>query len=228
MSVTEIKNVRSQDSKKDKDIELQKMPERVERPRFLEKQQDEFTATQRGSALHLLLEAVNIKVIQKEVEKHELKNLPEFLTTQLLSEVERLIQEEFLPEKLARGIDLSKLVAFYSSKLGLRLLASEKIQREIPFNYCYDPGKVRKEWANATGKIMVQGIIDCAFMEAGQWVLVDYKTDYYRDTQARDEMLGGYKIQVDLYAEALESLTGISVKEKIIALITMKENINLK
>ncbi|MBK5243560.1 MAG: helicase-exonuclease AddAB subunit AddA [Eubacteriaceae bacterium] len=228
MSVTEIKNVRSQDSKKEADIELRKMPERVERPRFLEKQQDEFSATQRGSALHLVLEAVNIKVIQKEVEKHELKNFPEFLMKQLLSEVERLIQEEFLPEKLARGIDLSKLVAFYSSELGLRMLASKKIKREIPFNYCYDPGKVRPEWAHKSGKIMVQGIIDCAFMEAGHWVLVDYKTDYYKDTQARDKMIQGYKIQVDLYAEALESLTGISVKEKIIALITMKENIKLK
>ncbi|HEY5555419.1 helicase-exonuclease AddAB subunit AddA [Acetobacterium sp.] len=227
MSVTEIKNVRNQDAKNENDIELKKMPQRIERPKFLEKEQDDFTATQRGSALHLLMETVNLKPIQKRLGAQGSQDLQAYIKKHLLTEVERLIQEEFLPEKLARAIDLSRLVAFYSSNLGIRLLAAKKIKREIPFNFCYDPGNVRDEWAKVDGKIMVQGIIDCAFIEDGQWVLIDYKTDYYKDARARDAIIRGYKIQVDLYAQALETLTGIKVKEKIIALITMKENIRL-
>jgi len=228
MSVTEIKNMRNQDLKNEIEVELKKMPERIERPHFLEKEQAEFSATQRGSALHLLMETVNIGPIQKQLEAQGSTDLDLFLKKYLMTEVDALIQKEFLPEKLASVIDLSKLVAFYSSPLGLRLLRSPKIKREIPFNYCYDPGKVREEWARVNGKIMVQGIIDCAFIEDGKWVLIDYKTDYYKESQARDAIIGGYKIQVDLYAEALEVLTDISVKEKIIALITMKENVVLK
>ncbi|MGV8906816.1 MAG: helicase-exonuclease AddAB subunit AddA [Acetobacterium sp.] len=228
MSVTEIKNVRNQDFKNDLEAELKKLPQRIDRPHFLEKQQVEFSGSQRGSALHLLMETANLKPIQKQLAAHGSKDLESFLKKYLKSEVERLIAEEFLPEKLARVIDLSKLIVFYSSALGLRLLGSPKIKREIPFNYCYNPGKVRAEWASVSGKIMVQGIIDCAFIEDGKWVLIDYKTDYYKDTQTREAIIRGYKIQVDLYAEALEALTGIAVAEKIIALITMKENINLK
>ena len=117
---------------------------------------------------------------------------------------------------MAKTIRLDTLISFYTSPLGIRLLSAAEIRREIPFNYAYDPGKVRDAWRGISQKIMVQGIIDCAFMEAGQWVLIDYKTDHYQDIRQRDEMIAGYAVQINLYAEALTELTGIPVKEKII------------
>ena len=57
---------------------------------------------------------------------------------------------------------------------------------------------------------MVQGVIDCAFLEGDEWVLVDYKTDRVEDTKAfTDE----YRPQLKWYAEAIRDLTGKPVKE---------------
>lgn len=57
--------------------------------------------------------------------------------------------------------------------------------------------------------LFLQGIIDTAFEEDGEWVLVDYKTD--RVTSGED-LIKRYKIQMDLYKEALRRLTGMPVK----------------
>ena len=65
-------------------------------------------------------------------------------------------------------------------------------------------------------------------MEDDQWVIVDYKTDYFKDPRQREEIIKGYEIQLNLYAQALTELTGIAVKEKIIGLITMNENIRIR
>jgi ATP-dependent helicase/nuclease subunit A len=104
-------------------------------------------------------------------------------------------------------------------------LSAETIRREIPFNFAYPPAAIRPEWAGISEKIIVQGIIDCAFIEANQWVIIDYKTDYLKDT--RQEIINGYETQINLYAKALAELTRIPVREKIIALITMNEALSI-
>jgi ATP-dependent helicase/nuclease subunit A len=151
-----------------------------------------------------------------------------FLEKYLANQIEALIQKEFLPEALARTISVDKLISFYTSTLGIRLLSAEKIRREIPFNYAYDPAEIRAAWAGVPDKIIVQGIIDCAFIEDHQWVIIDYKTDYFKDSQLRETIIKGYEIQINLYAKAITELTGIPVKEKIIGLITMNENISIQ
>ena len=57
---------------------------------------------------------------------------------------------------------------------------------------------------------MVQGIVDCAFMEDGEWVLIDYKTD--RDT-APETFVPRHEAQINWYRTALERLIRIHVRE---------------
>ena len=57
---------------------------------------------------------------------------------------------------------------------------------------------------------MVQGIIDCAFKEDGEWVLIDYKTDH--DTRP-DTFVPRHEMQMNWYRAALERLTRVRVKE---------------
>ena len=57
---------------------------------------------------------------------------------------------------------------------------------------------------------MVQGIVDAAFLEDGQWILVDYKTD--RDTR-QEVFVPRHEKQMNWYRTAVERLTGIPVKE---------------
>ena len=57
--------------------------------------------------------------------------------------------------------------------------------------------------------LFLQGIIDTAFEEDGKWVLVDYKTDRVK---SGEDLIKRYKIQMDLYKEAIQRLTGMPVK----------------
>ncbi len=69
---------------------------------------------------------------------------------------------------------------------------------------------------------MVQGILDCCFLEDGRWVVVDYKTDRSLDGKRRGE----YGRQLSLYADALGKISGIAVKEKVLYLVYTGECID--
>lgn len=226
MSVTEIKDYHKSDQT-DQRQTIRRLSQKQEKPKFLEQKQTDFTAAQRGSALHLLLELVDLAPIRAELLNNDESALPLFLKKYLTREIEVLIDKEFLPEALARTVSVEKLSSFYTSSLGIRLLSAEQVRREIAFNYAYAPAQIRPEWVDIPEKIIVQGIIDCAFMEDNKWVIIDYKTDYFKDPRQRQEIIKGYEIQINIYAEALTKLTGIPVKEKIIALITMAEYISI-
>ena len=55
-------------------------------------------------------------------------------------------------------------------------------------------------------------VIDVYFEEDGELVLLDYKTDRVDE----DELIKRHKIQLQIYADALEKLTGKKVKQKLI------------
>ena len=97
-------------------------------------------------------------------------------------------------------IDTSDIAGFFSSDIGQRMLASPEIHREWSFNL------LREE-----ERMLVQGVIDCAFLENGKWILLDYKTDRVEDPEAFCET---YRPQLAWYAAALEKLTGRKVSEK--------------
>ena len=62
----------------------------------------------------------------------------------------------------------------------------------------------------------MQGTIDCCFIEDGAWILLDYKTDRSGDLDAlRDH----YRAQLSVYALALERITGIPVRQRLLCLL---------
>ena len=73
---------------------------------------------------------------------------------------------------------------------------------------------------------MVHGIIDLFFKEGDKLIVVDYKTD--RVNKSAAELADKYRIQLELYSEALEKNTGKKVEECIIYSIDKGESINVK
>jgi hypothetical protein len=65
----------------------------------------------------------------------------------------------------------------------------------------------------------LEGVIDLVFEESDGWVVVDYKTDVGTDPRFEARM-EGYRRQVDLYAGAWGSLTGGTVKERVLFFTT--------
>lgn len=100
-----------------------------------------------------------------------------------------------------RLIRPEKLERFFCSELGKRLLRARKVYREEPF--CI--------WAEQEGEqVLVQGIIDCYFVEDGRAVLIDYKTDSAGSNPA--ETAARHRPQLEMYAMALREILGLETE----------------
>jgi ATP-dependent helicase/nuclease subunit A len=101
-----------------------------------------------------------------------------------------------------------KLVNVFASPLGVRMLRSARVEREWAFTF-------RREAENGDVQL-VQGVIDCCFEEDGQWVLVDYKTDSPADVPGA---MARHRPQLEIYAKALETITKMPVRERVLYLV---------
>lgn len=129
----------------------------------------------------------------------------------IVAQVDSLACREIIEADHVKLVRTDEIAKFFKTALGKRLLAAKEIYREMPFSRPIDA----KQFFDADEKIFVQGIIDLLFKDAqGRWVLLDYKTD--RDAP---DIADRYRIQIDLYAAALEALLKIKISEKYLYLL---------
>lgn len=130
-------------------------------------------------------------------------------------EIDRLQSLGVLSEAQANGINVKAVEVFFSSNLAERILTSENVMREKKFTIEVPVGEIYPDEAEVAGDemMMIQGIADCAFVENGELVVVDYKTDRLKSEEAFREK---YASQVLLYKRALQECTGYRVKETLL------------
>ncbi|MBN1623166.1 MAG: PD-(D/E)XK nuclease family protein, partial [Clostridia bacterium] len=107
---------------------------------------------------------------------------------------------------------------FIESPLGMRARAASNVITEKAFLYPIEATRVypEKEGLIDPGHtIMLQGIIDCMFFEDGNIIIIDYKSDNVEPGN-EEEHAKRYQLQLDLYSEATEGLTGLGVSERYI------------
>ena len=163
-------------------------------PRFMT--DGAMTGAQIGTAFHRAMCMLDLSALRAAAS----------LEAAVAGEMERLLSLGVLTAGEYRAVPPAMLTRFFASPTGVRMLASDTVRREWAFTF-------RRETADGQAQL-VQGVIDCCFMEDGRWVLVDYKTD--RDAQHAIERHRG---QLDLYAEALAAITGIPVSGRILYLV---------
>ena len=73
-------------------------------------------------------------------------------------------------------------------------------------------------------KVILQGAVDLAFVENGELVIVDYKTDRVKGSDLLKER---YASQLLLYKDAMEECLGLPVKECLIYSIRLSEEISV-
>jgi ATP-dependent helicase/nuclease subunit A len=135
--------------------------------------------------------------------------------TNAAAERDRLMEMGFLSELEGTAVDLTKINAFFQSGLAQRIFSAEKLMREQKFAIRIPARELYPELPeNAEDEaIVVQGIADCAFVENGELVILDYKTD----RGVTLEMLAvRYKGQLAIYKRALEECLEIKVKETLL------------
>ena len=131
------------------------------------------------------------------------------------SEIDRLYEMGVLDEGQAKGIDVKAVEAFFESSLAERILRSPEVMREKKFTIEVPVAEIYPEAGEAAEgeMMMIQGIADCAFLEDGELVIVDYKTDRLPTEEAFSHK---YASQVLLYKRALRECTGYEVKETLL------------
>lgn len=134
----------------------------------------------------------------------------------------RMVKEEFLTAEEAAVVDAEKIAAFARSPLGRRIAASQNVRREQPFNILLE----------VNGSMAaVQGIIDCCFEEDGAWVLLDYKTTRVENAaelaHRAPQLRKTYAAQMEIYRRALETATGMPVRETYLYLTNLGETLRM-
>jgi ATP-dependent helicase/nuclease subunit A len=169
------------------------------------------TSAERGTAAHAFLERLPIQA-------HTLQSLEAARGSQLAA--------GYLTPQQAQSLPLAGVAAFFASPLGRRLIAAQQVRREFAFN-CHLPAK---DILGAATKesILLQGVIDCCFLEDGAWVLLDYKTDALSPgLSLAQETQQKHARQLALYARALKTTTDRPVKEAYVILLKSGESVGM-
>ncbi|MGI6607098.1 MAG: UvrD-helicase domain-containing protein [Peptococcia bacterium] len=201
LSVTEIKNrYQFLTGEQQESERLFSSRQFAKRPQFL--QQKGLSASEKGSALHLVLRHLNFQdAVTRE---------------QVAAQIKGMIERELLTQQQAEGLKPEEIVNFACSPLGRRIAGNTELQREVPFTMMLPAEELYPVIKGiAQEKIILQGTIDCLFPEDGAYVLVDYKTDFI-PVGAEDLLRERYKIQLALYARAVETIFQRPVKEKLL------------
>ncbi len=167
----------------------------LKRPSFLSEKG--MTAAEKGIAMHDFMQFSDFANLSNGIE----------------DEIKRLTKEGFITDMQAKSIDVKKIKAFLNSRLGKRILQSQKIFKEqrftvnIPANLVRDDLPKQAENEN----VILQGAIDCSFVgEDNKLHIVDFKTDRIDSVE---ELLTSHALQLRLYKKALEQISDYEIGE---------------
>lgn len=179
------------------------------RPAFMSK--DKLTPAQRGTATHRFMQFADY----------------EKATISVATELERLVNDGMLTEAEANAVDIKAVSGFFESALAKRILKAEKVFKEYEFTFGIP---VRELYPNVPEdvakdeKIIIEGVADCAFIENGNLIIVDYKTD--RVTNG-EELKALYGSQLGIYRRCLEEVIGLPVSHTLIYSFRLGETVEL-
>ena len=201
-SVSDLKKKNYESEDLNLGTELYKVKNEL-KPRFLQEERG-LTGAEKGTAMHFVMQKLDFSKVNSREEI--LKQLKGFVVDDLLTE------EEF------KVIHINKILNFFHSKLGKRLLEAynngNQVHKELPFYTEISVLETNNDISDnlKDEKVRLQGIIDCFFYEGDDIVLLDYKTDYV-EAGCEEEIINKYRIQLRYYKEALEKIAQASVKE---------------
>jgi ATP-dependent helicase/nuclease subunit A len=189
-------------------------PSLVSRPSFMEKDK-KLTGAEKGTAVHAVMQKLDFK--------------GELSAESIEAQLKEFVGKNLITEEQKESVDISKILKFFNSDIGKRIIKAEKVYKEVPFHIQLNSTEIftdlpKEQYKDE--KIMLQGIIDCYFEEEGEIILVDYKTDYYKEGQGV-LMKERYKVQLDYYARAIEVITNKEVKEKYLYLFYNNEELSI-
>lgn len=189
-------------------------------PEFIEGKTEMTGGAYRGTAYHRFWELLDYKKMSYKNGDADSESLKMML--------EQYTKRRLMSEEEAQCIDINDFKAFLDSPIGKRMYEAEmrgELHREQPFTAMFPANELNKAW-ESEDDIVIQGVIDAYFIENGEIVLLDYKTDFVSDGTG-DELVKKYSTQLEIYKTVLEKNTNKSVKEKLIYSTHLKKCVTL-
>lgn len=151
---------------------------------------------------------------------------------EIAAQVKKFTANGTITAEQAESVNINSIFSFYKSSIGKRVRAAHtegRLEREFKMLFPVKASEIYAELENQAhggADIIVQGIADCLFLEDGELVLIDYKTDRctadYAAKQAEK-----YRVQIDYYTKGIREITGTRVKERIVYFLTPGVAVNL-
>lgn len=168
----------------------------------------------RGTAVHRVMECFNFAMFGDVDIKNE-KSVYAYVKAQL----QQMLEKHLITEEMLGLINVSQIKAFVTGEVGQRMVSAAQrgeLFREKPFVMEHEG-------------VLVQGIIDVFWLEAGKIILLDYKTDWI---QQGEELVARYQTQMELYAKAVGKVlstkeANYEVKERILYSFCLQEVIRV-
>ena len=169
----------------------------LDRPAFMS--DEKLTSAEKGTALHAFMQFADFARAREDIR----------------AELQRLADGGYLTAAQADSVDIARAESFFNSGLISRCLESSEVYKEYRFNVRIPAYRVKTDIAAefADEPVILQGAVDLAFVEDGEIVIVDYKTDRVKDPS---ELVQRYSEQLRLYKGAMEECLGLPVKECLI------------
>ncbi len=208
-----VSNLKKNKNEEDKIIVISKMNDenedinidienKFEEPVCLKEKEERYTAVRKGLLIHFILQNLDFKTLNT---KEELRNY-----------IEKLVFEKVISEQDKKYINVSRIYNFLNSKIGKELKEAKKIFREYEFIL------MNKDISNS----LIQGVIDLFYVtKEDKVVLVDFKTDRIDN---EEEFIKKYKIQLEIYKEAINSLTEYNVDDTFIYSFNLNKEIKIE
>lgn len=187
-----------------------KISETFNTPKFIE--QKRITGIERGNTLHFILQHLDLQQIKAKVHP---------LAKEIEDQIHMMISNKLINDLDSLSFYVKKISAFLNSSLGKRMLGASKVYREKAFN-------IKKDLKDGSDDyILVQGVVDCFFLEDSRYVVIDYKSNYYADEEDKKKLIVEYSEQINLYKRAIELLTQKEIGESFLYLFHKNESVKI-
>ena len=173
------------------------------RPRFMQDAKKGLSAAERGSIMHMAMQHLDL---------HGDRSF-----AGIRKQLENMERCGILQPGQKEAVYIKGIQGFAQSEIGERLRRAVRVWRELPFSRMLPAKRFYPEVKSEEERVFTQGVIDLLFEEEdGSLVLVDYKTDRSPDPE---KALRRYRIQVDLYSEAVQAILNHPVRERYLYLL---------
>ena len=177
------------------------------KPSFVSK--DKLTPAQRGTATHRFMQYADYPKAKNDVS----------------AELNRLVEQGMLTQTEADVVDKKSIVRFFESDLANRILSADKVYKEYTFTSSIPLSEMEPDIKQSDEVIIIDGVADCAFVENGELVIVDFKTD---KASTANELAEKYKEQLSVYRRCLAEVIGLPVKQTLIYSFRLGETVEIQ